>query len=157
MFRSRNLLNNPTQNPVLPDIGFDLLPYSSICENSLLPTYLLLFLMCTRLNKDFIILISTQQRIHISSKFFFPVVTFCRMILFDDQGVIVFCRFAIVDGIVMSLRATTVAVTSVLTPISISPLLLLLFSFSFSFSFRSLSLNNKRLQLKDQLKMNCHF
>jgi hypothetical protein len=63
MFRARNLLNNPLQNPVLPDIGFDLLPYPKICEGSLLPTYLLLILMCTQQN--FITFISSQQRVQI--------------------------------------------------------------------------------------------
>lgn len=49
MFRARHLLDNPTQNPVLPDIGFDLLPHLSLCDRlPLFPTYLLLAVMCTR-------------------------------------------------------------------------------------------------------------
>jgi hypothetical protein len=89
MFRARNLLNHPTQNPTLPDIGFDLIPFPSFCDASLLPTYILLSVM---------------------------LLTFLRMIVFEHNGVIIFCRFALVDGVVMGLRATTVAATSLNNP-----------------------------------------
>lgn len=45
MYRARNLLSNPKDNPVLPDLGFDLLPYANICKESMLPSLVLIIFM----------------------------------------------------------------------------------------------------------------
>lgn len=45
MYRARNLLSNPKDNPTLPDMGFDLLPYANICKESMLPSLVLLIFM----------------------------------------------------------------------------------------------------------------
>eukprot|EP00029_Vermamoeba_vermiformis_P006313 TRINITY_DN2437_c1_g1_i1.p1 TRINITY_DN2437_c1_g1~~TRINITY_DN2437_c1_g1_i1.p1 ORF type:complete len:288 (-),score=30.57 TRINITY_DN2437_c1_g1_i1:41-904(-) len=90
MYRARNLLSNPKDNPTLPDMGFDLLPYANICKESMLPSLVLVIFMLATL--------------------------FCHMIFDKQNGLVNFCRFCILDGIVMSLRATTVALTSLNNP-----------------------------------------
>lgn len=50
MYRARNLLSNPKDNPTLPDMGFDLFPYVNICKESMLPNLVLLVFMRKCLN-----------------------------------------------------------------------------------------------------------
>lgn len=38
------------------------------------------------------------------------------MMVFQDGGIGIFCRFAVVDGVLMFLRATCIAITSVRHP-----------------------------------------
>eukprot|EP01130_Rhizamoeba_saxonica_P000670 TRINITY_DN10612_c0_g1_i1.p1 TRINITY_DN10612_c0_g1~~TRINITY_DN10612_c0_g1_i1.p1 ORF type:complete len:258 (-),score=35.53 TRINITY_DN10612_c0_g1_i1:46-819(-) len=89
MWRGRELLQNPDTHPVLPDIGFDLVPMWELCKNKQAATYTLLTFM---------------------------ILTLFRMMIFFDEGWEVFCRFAVVDGFLMLLRSTTIAITSLNNP-----------------------------------------
>jgi hypothetical protein len=90
LYRARHLLQNSASNPPLPDIGFDLLPTSErLCAHSEIETYFLISVM---------------------------LYTLFRRMLFYPNGWLVFCRFAVSDGVLMILRATTVAVTSLNNP-----------------------------------------
>lgn len=97
MYRARNLLSNPKDNPTLPDMGFDLLPYANICKESMLPSLVLLVFMCKYLNGDEF---SNEVIIGFNSINFFLVATLFRHMIFDKQnGLVNFCRFCILDGI----------------------------------------------------------
>jgi len=90
MYRARNLLQNPSSNPPLPDMGFDLIPdLNALCQQSQIESYFLLAVM---------------------------IYTLVRMMIFQDGGVGIFCRFAVVDGILMMMRGTTIAITSLNNP-----------------------------------------
>jgi len=93
MYRERNMLDHPSKHPALPDVGFDLIPIMGVCEISLLPTYFLFIYMLT---------------------------TLFRMMIFNTEGILegvrIFIRFCIVDGMVLFVRGTTVAITSLNNP-----------------------------------------
>lgn len=108
MYRSRALLQSPASHPTLPDVGFDLIPdFNAICHSSQIESYFLLSVMRTR-----------PLPPHQSDESAFDltiliVYTLFRMMVFQEGGVNIFCRFAVVDGVLLLLRGTTVAVTSV--------------------------------------------
>eukprot|EP01128_Nolandella_sp_AFSM9_P000870 TRINITY_DN10997_c0_g1_i1.p1 TRINITY_DN10997_c0_g1~~TRINITY_DN10997_c0_g1_i1.p1 ORF type:complete len:244 (+),score=12.94 TRINITY_DN10997_c0_g1_i1:57-734(+) len=90
MYRARDLLQDPTAHPTLPDIGFDIIPtVDALCVYSNIESYFLITVM---------------------------LYTLVRMMLTGPDGWMVFCRFAVCDGILMMLRATTVSVTSLNNP-----------------------------------------
>jgi PAP2 superfamily C-terminal len=94
MYRSRDLLDTPRTHPPQPDVGWDIVgaPSTAVCGahvNSTLPTYVLLGFMLACL---------------------------FRMMVFDIRGAYVWMRFAVLEGVLLLLRATTVWVTSLDNP-----------------------------------------
>eukprot|EP01102_Stenamoeba_stenopodia_P004254 TRINITY_DN14584_c0_g1_i1.p1 TRINITY_DN14584_c0_g1~~TRINITY_DN14584_c0_g1_i1.p1 ORF type:complete len:288 (-),score=42.09 TRINITY_DN14584_c0_g1_i1:77-940(-) len=74
-------------NPVLPDIGYDILP--DYCSPSNLPTLFLLFIMG---------------------------ITAFVFLLLDSRRVTIFCRFFLVDAVLLSFRCITIVATSLNNP-----------------------------------------
>jgi hypothetical protein len=73
-------------NPVLPDLGFDLLPE---CGSVSIPTNILLFLMA---------------------------ITATRFLLFDRQRFEIYCRFFVCDAVLLLFRSITIVATSLNNP-----------------------------------------
>lgn len=116
MYRGRHLMNNPTANPPLPDLGFELIPdFHELCNESQIESYFLLCVMSARLS------LLPSPPVPLLPLIFFLVYTLIRMMIFQPGGINIFCRFAVVDGLLMFLRGTTIVVTSVRSPLQALP------------------------------------